>query len=151
MSKEIMEALKLLHRPTLKVMLDDGAYLPLRAHEFDAGADLMSRETVTISAHGMHFFDTGVHIETPAGFVTKVENRSSMFKRGIVTTGVVDCGYTGSIGVTAWNMSDEDYVVRDGDKIAQLVVYPISLPEFEIVDELEETERGNNGFGSTGC
>ncbi len=134
----------------VKVVLENDAYMPIRAHVYDAGADIKSREKAVIPAHGTHFFDTGVHVEVPKGMMAKVENRSSMFKKGLVTTGVIDCGYTGSIGVSIHNLTDDDYHVYIGDKIAQLVFYPIALSDFESAVTLKETERGDGGFGSTG-
>jgi dUTP pyrophosphatase len=134
----------------MKVKLEHDAYMLNRSHVFDAGADIKSREQAIIPAHGSYFFDTGVHIGVPEGMMAKVENRSSMFKKGLITTGVIDCGYTGSIGITLHNLTDEEYHVYVGDKIAQIVFYPIALPEFEIVSCLDDTERGDGGFGSTG-
>ena len=71
-------------------------------------------------------------------------------KHGIVSEGVIDVGYTGSIKVKLYNHSGYDYTVEAGDKISQLVILPYLSPDLELVDELEETERGSNGFGSTG-
>ena len=134
----------------VNVMIEHDAYMLNRAYAFDAGADIKSREQAVVPAHGSYFFDTGVHVEVPKGMMAKVENRSSMFKKGLLTTVVVDCGYTGSIGVTLYNLTDVDYPVYVGDKIAQLVFYPIALPEFKLVSSLDNTERGDGGFGSTG-
>jgi dUTP pyrophosphatase len=69
---------------------------------------------------------------------------------GITSEGVIDVGYTGSIVVKLYNQSGDDYTVHAGDKITQLVILPILTPELELVDDLESTERGNGGFGSTG-
>ena len=81
----------------------------------------------------------------------EIRSKSGLMKNhGITTDGTVDVGYTGSIGVTLFNNSDEYYTVKKGDKIAQLVITPIIIPEFEFTDELDETERGASGFGSTG-
>jgi dUTP pyrophosphatase len=71
-------------------------------------------------------------------------------KHGITSEGVIDVGYTGSIAVKLYNNSDKAYGFKAGDKISQLVIMPILTPSFEQVEEFEETERGNNGFGSTG-
>jgi dUTP pyrophosphatase len=71
-------------------------------------------------------------------------------KRGITSEGVIDVGYTGSIVAKLYNNSDEDYTVNAGDKITQLVILPIITPELELVDSLDDTERGDNGFGSSG-
>ena len=134
----------------IKIKLDEGAKVS-RAYQTDAGLDLCSREDVVISAKERHSFDVGVHIELDKGYTAFVKSRSGLFKKhGIITTGVVDAGYSGSIGVTLYNTSGFDYRVRKGDKIAQLVILPIVTPEVVIVDEIAEEGRGNNGFGSSG-
>jgi dUTP pyrophosphatase len=71
-------------------------------------------------------------------------------KHGITSEGVIDVGYTGSIRVKLYNHSDKPCELKAGDKVSQLVVMPILTPSFELVDELDETERGDGGFGSTG-
>ena len=135
----------------MKVMLDDGAYMPNRAHTTDAGLDLFSREDVIIPARGSYKFDTGVHIELPVGTAGFLKSKSGLnVNYGITSEGVIDVGYTGSICAKLYNNSDEPYHVEQGDKITQLVIVPIVTPELERVDTLEETERGNGGFGSTG-
>ncbi len=134
----------------MKVKLDDGAKLT-RAYSTDAGLDLYSRITQIVPAKESAVFDTGVHIELPANTVGMLKSKSGLnVKHGITSEGVIDVGYTGSIRVKLYNHSGYDYTVNKGDKISQLVIMPILTPELEIVDELEETERGNNGFGSTG-
>lgn len=135
----------------MKIKLDEGAYLPTRAHSTDAGLDLYARETRTIYPGSRVFFDTGVHIELPPYTMGEIRSKSGLMKKyGITTDGTIDVGYTGSIGVTLFNNSRYDYTVKKGDKIAQLVIVPIVIPELEEVDELDETERGTGGFGSTG-
>lgn len=136
----------------MKVMLDPGAYMPTRAHETDAGLDLYSREDKEVPAYGSAIFDTGVHVEIPAGYVGDVKSKSGlMMERGITTDGTVDCGYTGSVRVKLFNHSPIRFDVKRGRKIAQLVIKQIITPEPELVDSLEETERGDGGFGSTGA
>jgi dUTP pyrophosphatase len=135
----------------MKIMLDEGAIMPTRAHEADAGLDLYSRDTVIVSARESVKFDTGVHIELPPDTVGFIKSKSGLnVKYGIVSEGVIDEGYTGSIVVKLFNNSGRDYLVKNGDKISQLVVLPILKPSLEVVDALEHTERGDNGFGSTG-
>mgnify|MGYP003308397169 CR=1 FL=1 len=147
----------------MKVMLDEGARMPERAHTTDAGLDLFSRETKVVPARGSAIFDTGVHIELPKvtlsnGLWAKVFNTGGFLKsksglnvkHGIISDGTIDVGYTGSIVVKLYNLSDKDYTVNKGDKISQLVIQPILTPDLELVTEFEETERGNGGFGSTG-
>lgn len=135
----------------MKVSLDKGAKMPQRAHSTDAGMDIFSREEKTIKAGGAASFDTGVHIEIPTGYVGFLKSKSGLnVKHGITSEGVIDAGYTGSIVAKLYNNSDEDYTVGEGDKITQLVLLPILTPELEEVSSLEETERGEGGFGSTG-
>lgn len=134
----------------MKIKLDEGAKIT-RAHSTDAGLDLYARETLVVEARERAFFDTGVHIELPPNTMGEIRSQSGLMKKhGITTDGTVDVGYTGSIGVTLFNNSGYDYTVNKGDKIAQLVIVPIIIPELEEVDELDETERGSGGFGSTG-
>lgn len=126
--------------------------MPTRAHEFDAGLDLYSAyDDVCVYAGESEIFDTGVHIQLPKNTVGFVKSKSGLnVKHGITSEGVIDVGYTGSIMVKLYNHSDKPYRVRKGDKISQLVILPCLLPELEVVDSLEDTERGTGGFGSTG-
>lgn len=135
----------------MKIKLDEGAIMPTRAHETDAGLDLYSTATVIVYAGDSAAIDTGVHIELPEGTVGFLKSKSGLnVKHGIVSEGVIDEGYTGSIRVKLYNHSNTHYVVNKGDKITQLVILPILKPELELVDSLEDTERGSNGFGSSG-
>lgn len=136
----------------MKVVLDEGARLPERAHADDAGLDLFSRERKVIPAHGSALFDIGVHMEIQHGYFGKIESKSGLnVKHGVVSCGgVIDSGFSGSITVKLYNLSDEDYEVLAGDKIAQLVLIPIAIPRLVVVEKLGETERGSDGFGSTG-
>lgn len=135
----------------LKVVLDDGAKMPTRAHSSDAGFDLYARETAIVEAKDSCKFDTGVHIEIPEGYVGFLKSKSGLnVKHGITSEGVIDAGYTGSIVVKLYNNSGYDYKVNAGDKISQLVLLPILTPELEIADSLTNSDRGDNGFGSSG-
>lgn len=135
----------------MKVVLDKNAYLPTRAHDLDAGYDLFAPDGGLIPAHGTVTVDTGVHMEIPKGYVGFVKSKSGLYiKNHITTTGVVDAGYTGSIKVKLCSHGNCAYCFTRGDKIAQIVILPILTPDLEVVDVLEETERGSNGFGSTG-
>lgn len=164
----------------MKIMLDKGAIMPTRAHDTDAGLDLYARESKIVPAGGSAVFDTGVHIELPEEWIVyrpvktvslgnddSVEIRGAdkytvktvgflksksglNVKHNITSEGVIDMGYTGSIVVKLYNHGKEDYQVNAGDKISQLVIFPILTPGLELVDKLEDTERGDNGFGSTG-
>lgn len=136
----------------MKIILDEGAKMPTRAHADDAGLDLYSRENRVIYPHSSATFDTGVHVEIPRGYVGMIKSKSGLnVKYGLTSEGVLDCGYTGSIRVKLYNHSSEAYTVAAGDKISQLVIMPIIAPELELVKVFgTETERGDNGFGSTG-
>ena len=135
----------------MKIMLDQDAKLPTRAHPYDAGLDLYAMESGFVFADSRHTFDTGVHVQIPESCVGFIKSKSGlMVKHGILTDGTIDCGYTGSIRVCLFNRSENDFYVEAGDKIAQLVIVPCVLLPLEQVDSLEETDRGDNGFGSTG-
>lgn len=147
----------------MRVKLDSGAKMPTRAHDTDAGLDLYARESQIVPARGSAKFDTGVHVELPIihlrilfwklSFKTVglLKSKSGLnVKHGITSEGVIDVGYTGSIVAKLYNNSDEDYIVNAGDKITQLVISPILTPKLELVDSLEDTERGDSGFGSSG-
>ena len=135
----------------MRVVLETGAKMPTRAHNTDAGFDICSRERKIVEAGKSAVFDTGVHIELPPGTVGMIKSKSGLnVKHGLISEGVIDVGYTGSICVKLYNLSDRDYIVEIGDKISQLVIMPILTPELEVVDKLDETDRGNGGFGSTG-
>lgn len=147
----------------MKIMLDEGAYMPTRAHKTDAGLDLYARETKVVPARGSAEFDSGVHVELPKmsigngqmayEFCTdgEIKSKSGLnMKHNIISDGEIDLGYTGSIRVKLYNLGDKDYTVNKGDKISQLVIRPIIIPELELVTEFKETERGTGGFGSTG-
>ena len=135
----------------MKIKLEKWAYMPTRAHETDAGADLRTPHDVIVMPHSSAVVDTGVAIELPINTVGMVKSKSGLnVKHGITSEGVIDVGYTGNIVVKLYNHSDKPYGFKAGDKISQLVIMPILTPSFVQVDELEDTERGNGGFGSTG-
>lgn len=136
---------------TMKVKLDQGALAPTRAHKTDAGLDLRSPISVEVPARGSVVIDTGVHIELPNGTVGFLKSKSGLnVKHDITSEGVIDVGFTGSIKAKLYNHGTKPYQVLRGDKITQLVIFYCNFPDVEIVDELETTERGENGFGSTG-
>ena len=135
----------------LKVMLDEGAYMPERAHAADAGYDLRTPVNFQITARRGATIDTKVHVMIPKGYAGFIKSKSGLLSRNnIRVDGVVDAGYTGTIKVMMFNDGLLDKTFRVGDKIAQLVILPIETPELEEVSSLEETERGDNGFGSSG-
>lgn len=128
--------------------------IPQRAHAEDAGADLVSRENITIPAGGRALVGTGVAIETPEGLVSLVCSRSGLAaKHGVHVLngpGVVDPGYIGEVFVNLYNSGCDDFHIRAGDRVAQLLLVPVVYPEFEVSDSLGSSERGESGHGSTG-
>lgn len=135
----------------MRIKLDEGAKMPTRAHETDAGLDIYARNSQIVPAKESATFDTGVHVELPVGTVGMLKSKSGLnVKHGLTSEGVIDVGYTGSIVVKLYNNSGYDYRVEKGDKISQLVIMPILTPELELVETLEATDRGDNGFGSSG-
>lgn len=135
----------------IKIVLEEGATMPAYAHEDDAGMDLISMEMNMIPAHGRETFKTGVHMAIPSGYFGAIRAKSGLLrKHGIICSGTVDCSYTGEIMVTLVNTSSKNYQVFKGDKIAQMILIPYHHAEFVQVEKLDETERGDNGFGSTG-
>ncbi len=136
----------------MNCMLDEGAYLPEKAHEADAGYDLRTPIPVRIPAGGSTTIDTGIHIAIPEGFFGKLESKSGLnVKHHIVSLGgVIDAGYTGSIVVKLYNLGKQDYTFQKGDKIVQMIIQPYANFKLEQVKTLEDTERGDKGFGSSG-
>lgn len=137
----------------MRIKLDAGAFPPIRAHAEDAGLDLRTPIDVLIPAGKSAVIDTGVHVELPPGTVGMLKSKSGLnVKHNILSEGVIDCGYAGSIVAKLYNNSDvKDYHFRAGDKITQLVVLPLAdIGKDEIVDEISGGERGAAGFGSSG-
>lgn len=135
----------------MEIMLDNGAYTPSRGHKTDAGLDLRTPEAVTVPAYGSVAVDTGVHVALPHGCAGLLVSKSGLnVKHGITSTGLIDEGYTGSIVVKLYNHDGEDYAFKAGDKITQLVVIPVIRESLEQVSAFKPTERGDDGFGSTG-
>ncbi|MCP2030788.1 dUTP pyrophosphatase [Okibacterium sp. HSC-33S16] len=129
--------------------------LPVYAHPGDAGADLKSTEDLTLQPGQRAMVGTGVSIALPDGFVAFVVPRSGLAsKHGITivnSPGTVDAGYRGEIRVTLLNTdSTEAYSISAGDRIAQMIVMPVSKARFVPVETLPGSLRGANGFGSTG-
>jgi len=128
---------------------------PEYAHPGDAGADLCSAEALTIAPGRRATVGTGVSIALPDGYVAFVVPRSGLAaRRGITivnSPGTVDAGYRGELRVTLLNTdADEPFEIAVGDRIAQLIVMPVSRAEFVRVEALPDSQRGEGGFGSTG-
>lgn len=136
----------------MQIKLDSGAYAPSRAHDTDAGLDIRSREDQIVPARESAIFCTGVHVKLPKGTAGLLVAKSGLNTRyNITSTGLIDEGYSGEIIVKLHNHGGYDYRVKAGDKISQLVVVPVLYEDVEIVEDLEQdSERGANGFGSTG-
>lgn len=136
----------------IDVMLDNGAYLPTRAHELDAGLDIKARERQVVPADGSAVFHTGVHVAIPMGAAGILISKSGLnIKNDMTSTGLIDSGYTGEIHVKLYNHSkSEDYVVEAGDKISQLIIVPCMLDSLNLVDSFPDTARGAGAMGSTG-
>ena len=139
----------------MKIMkLSDHATMPTSGSEDAAGYDLYATRDVCIHAGDTEMIDTGVCIEIPVGFFGGVYSRSGLStKKGLAVingVGVIDSDYRGSIKVPLHNHGNSRQWVKAGERIAQLVIQPYVKEEFEIVEELTETERGAGSFGSTG-
>lgn len=138
----------------LRVMMDDDAcYVPEYAHEGDAGLDLRAVEDVTVPPAFVKMVRTGLHVEIPDGCVGLVFPRSGLGSRGITlknAVGVVDSGYRGEVLAAIWNTTLEDFRISRGDRIVQMVVMPYCPCTIEEAYELSDSERGTDGYGSTG-
>ena len=142
---------------SMKVLLDQGAFMPERAHEDDAGYDLRTPFPIVCAAHspmngdGTAIIRTGVHVAIPKGYVGFLKSKSGLnVVNNLTGTGVIDSGYTGEIVVKLYNHGNEEKRFDIGDKIIQLVILPVFTPKLVKVYSLEDTERGDSGFGSTG-
>ena len=130
------------------------AQLPSYAHEDDAGMDIRSAEALSVPPGGRALVHTGLVMELPSGYEAQLRPRSGLaLKRGITvlnTPGTIDAGYRGEVGVILFNSSPEPFAVEIGDKIAQIVVSPVTHAEIALTDDVGSTDRGEGDFGSTG-
>lgn len=130
------------------------AVLPAYAHPSDAGMDVRSVDDVVIPAGRRALVHTGLVMLLPPGYEAQVRPRSGLALKFGVTVlnspGTIDSGYRGEVGVILVNLGEEDFAVHVGDKIAQLVIAPVTQPETAEADVVDETDRGAGGFGSTG-
>lgn len=128
------------------------AIAPARGSDGAAGYDLSSVVDIVVPALGRVAVATGLAMRVPDGTYGRVAPRSGLaYKYGIdVLAGVIDKDFRGEVKVILFNTSERDYIVKKGDRVAQLVLEKISTPEVAIVDDLEDTLRGVGGFGSTG-
>lgn len=140
---------------TIKYVLDDGAFEPVRAHKIDAGFDLRMPKIygeLVVYPDSYVTIDTGVHFDIPEGYVGFLKSKSGLnVKSSIVSEGVIDAGYTGSVVVKLYNHGREYKSFLPGDKITQIVFLQIPDVDIEEVPFIStESERGNSGFGSSG-
>lgn len=140
----------------IKVVNKGHQPLPAYATPQSAGMDLRANldGPVTLRPMERRIIPTGLHIALPAGFEAQVRPRSGLaLKHGITVLnapGTIDADYRGELGVLLINLSAEDFVINDGERIAQMVVARHETVAFSVVDELDETERGEGGYGHTG-
>lgn len=134
----------------LQCTLDEGAKLPTRAHDTDAGLDLYAMESVTIPMFGCAKVSTGVHVAIPKNYVGFITSKSGLMQEGITSRGTIDSDYRGAIHAVLYNHNNRPYRIEKGQKITQLVILPIITPKPMPVDNLELTARGEGGFGSSG-
>ncbi|KAF7140589.1 hypothetical protein RHSIM_Rhsim06G0034500 [Rhododendron simsii] len=132
--------------------LSEKAVLPSRASPFAAGYDLCSSTEVTVPARGKALAPTDLSIAIPEGTYARIAPRSGLaWKHSIdVLAGVIDADYRGPIGIILFNHSDADFEVKAGNRVAQLIIEVIMMPEVVEVEDLDSTVRGAGGFGSTG-
>ncbi len=128
--------------------------IPKYARPGDAGADLIANENVQLAPRSRKLVKTGTWIEMPDGYVGLIHPRSGLaLKQGITvlnTPGTIDSGYRGEIGVILYNSTDELVELDRGTRIAQMVFQKFETADFEVVDALTDSDRGDGGFGSTG-
>ena len=140
----------------IKVVNKSKHRLPHYATTQSAGMDLRANldQSITLKPLDRTLVKTGIFMELPMGYEAQVRPRSGLaFKKGITvlnTPGTIDADYRGEVGVILVNLSNEDFVVEDGERVAQMVIAKHEQPSWEEVEELIETERGAGGFGSTG-
>jgi len=132
----------------------EGLDLPAYATEGAAGMDVVAAENVTLRPGARHAVATGFALAIPAGYEIQVRPRSGLaLKHGITvpnTPGTIDSDYRGELKVIMINHSGDDFEIQRGDRVAQLVLAPVTQAAWQEVDELDETARGEGGFGSTG-
>ena len=135
-----------------KICRTTGPFVPSYSHSGDAGADLKASEPTIIQAKGKTLVSTGLRIELPEGHVGLIWPRSGLAVKHSIDcgAGVIDANYRGEIKVLLFNHSNENFNIERGDRVAQLLVQKVESINFLAVDILEETERNEGGFGSTG-
>jgi dUTP pyrophosphatase len=152
------DAIKTFKTKTLKVeLLNDDAKFPEYAYPSDSGFDLYSTEECLILPFDRKLVPTGIHIDIPENYEVQIRSKSGLaLKQGLMvlnSPGTIDQGYTGEIQVILFNTSKDKVKIEKGQKVAQAVLCPVingKFVSFEQVDKIEDKDRGDNGFGSTG-
>ncbi|MDF1673330.1 MAG: dUTP diphosphatase [Vicingaceae bacterium] len=140
----------------IKIVNKSNHPLPHYGTEASAGVDLRANisESITLKPLERTLVKTGLFIELPVGFEAQVRPRSGLaYKNGITvlnTPGTIDADYRGEIGVILVNLSNENFTIENGERVAQMVIAKHEQAKWELVEELSDTERGSGGFGSTG-
>ncbi|KAH8602672.1 dUTPase-like protein [Bisporella sp. PMI_857] len=132
--------------------LSDKARLPTRGSAFAAGYDIYASKEAVVPARGKVLVDTDISMAVPAGTYGRIAPRSGLASKHFIDTGagVIDADYRGQVKILLFNHSETDFEIKEGDRVAQLVLERIYTPEVVEVQELEESVRGAGGFGSTG-
>lgn len=140
----------------LKCIVSEGAEVPVYKTEGAAGADVCAflKEDVVIPSGRFAMIPTGLYFEIPEGYEIQVRPRSGLAaKNGITvlnTPGTIDCDYRGELRIILVNLGADDFLVKNKDRIAQIIIASVTQADFVITDNLSKTERGSSGFGSTG-
>lgn len=140
----------------IKIVNRGRQQLPAYATELSAGMDLRANidESITLNPMERRIIPTGLYMALPPGYEAQVRPRSGLaFKHGITvlnSPGTIDADYRGEIGVLLVNLSTEPFVITEGERIAQMVIARHEQGQFEEVDQLDQTERGEGGYGHTG-
>ena len=134
-------------------LISPNGKIPSQKHDSDIGYDISASDNVTLKSNEVTLVKTGIAINLPdqcAGFVLPRSGLSTKYKITLINSpGLIDPGYTGELLVPLINHADRDYVIKIGDRIAQLVLINTNNVDFKIVDSLPETDRSSGGFGST--
>lgn len=140
----------------IKIVNKSNHPLPHYGTEASAGVDLRANiiDSITLKPLERSLIKTGLFIELPVGYEAQVRPRSGLaYKHGVTvlnTPGTIDADYRGEIGVILVNLSNEDFIVENGERVAQMVIAKHEQAEWKLVENLSETDRGAGGFGSTG-
>jgi len=134
--------------------IKENAIIPKYVHQGDAGVDIYSTEDYVLKPGERVLVSTGIKIAVPKGYEAQIRPKSGLaLNNGISivnTPGTIDAGYRGEVGIIAINLGKESFKIEKGKKIAQMVINKVEEAEFEEVEELDNTTRGEGGFGSTG-